>query len=252
MSRVGAAVHAAVSEYSCPLFACDSVGQPDLHATGVLLEVAGTRFLVTAAHAIRRIRDLGSVVHIGRRHIRPISDEPIMSSTDANDLLDVAVLPLSQEIFNLEPMNVLSMAQTTIGRSFSPPHFRCIHGFPCTKNQQAARANSTERIFTIYSVTYAAARAPTIDLKKHKKIAAIHIGFKYDKKAVAQSGDIQTLPSPIGMSGGGVWVVADLAEPKTVYLDAIGIEFHSNERLIFATRIDKVVDFIRHRALRCA
>lgn len=49
---------------------------------------------------------------------------------------------------------------------------------------------------------------------------------------------------PNGLSGGGLWVIPNIAAPQ-LYLGGIFIEHYKHKEVSFSTRIDKVVEAIR-------
>ena len=65
-------------------------------------------------------------------------------------------------------------------------------------------------------------------------------------------GPPQQPPHPRGISGGGLWVIpvgANGMPLETAHLAGIAIEYHSHDSLVFATRVEHVMDFIRTRVL---
>ena len=241
-----AEVHPEVSRFTYPLFAIDERDRPDLYASCVLLECDGIAYIVTAAHAISEITKTGSTVHIGARHIKPLASEFVLSSPCGRDALDIAAMVAPLELLETEEMDVLPQARTTLNRQFDNYHFRCIHGYPCNKNKQKQRLDAVNKSFTRYGFTYAgASRSVQVDYSKFKKDPRSHVVLEYQSKGRDESQQIVAPPHPKGISGGGSWLVPDSSAAIAPYLDGIAIEYHKSRSLVFATRVEHVMTFIR-------
>lgn len=81
------------------------------------------------------------------------------------------------------------------------------------------------------------------------KAPDIHIALKYQKKSRNENGSIVQPPHPRGISGGGLWQVPNVLHLDDVRLDGIAFEYRSTGRLVFATRIDHVLAFVRQYVL---
>jgi len=241
-----AMVHQEVSRFTFPLFAIDVRDRPDLYASCVILECDGIAYVVTAAHAISEITKTGSAVHIGARHITPLASEFVLSSPCGRDVLDIAAMVAPSELLVTEEMDVLPQARTTLNREFDNYHFRCIHGYPCNKNKQNQRLDAVNKSFTRYGFTYAgASRSVQVDYSKFNKDPQWHIALEYQRKGRNETQQIGTPPHPKGISGGGSWLVLDSSATTALYLDGIAIEYHESQSLVFATRVEHVMTFIR-------
>lgn len=242
-----AEIHPEVSRFTYPLFAVDERGRPDLHASCVLLECDEVPLIVTAAHAIWGICEVGSAVHIGARRITALAPEFILSSSDGSDPLDIAIMIAPRDLLETEQMEVLPQMRTTVNRTFPNYHFRCVHGYPCNKNKQEQRLDVVNKSFTRYGFTYAgASRTVRVNYAKFRKDPNWHVALQYQRKGRNETGEILTPPHPKGISGGGSWLVPDSAKATAVYLEGIAIEYHKRQALVFATRIEHVIAFIRH------
>jgi hypothetical protein len=241
-----AEIHPEVSRFTYPLFAIDDRDRPDLYASCVLLEHGGLPFIVTAAHAISEIGKTGSSVHIGARHITALAPEFVLSSPDGQDSLDIAAMIAPRELLEREEMEVLPQGRTTVSREFGNYHLRCVHGYPCNKNKQEQRLDIVNKRFTRYGFTYAgASKDIRVDYSKFKKDPQWHIALEYQRRGRDETRQIVTPPHPKGISGGGSWLVPDSTKATTVYLEGIAIEYHKSRSLVFSTRIEHVITFIR-------
>lgn len=245
-----AEIHPEVSRYTYPLFAVDDHARPDLYASCVLLECDDIPFIVTAAHAISEIGKTGSSVHIGAHHITALAPKFRLSSPDGRDPLDIAAMIAPRELLESEEMEVLPQGQTTVNREFRNYHLRCVHGYPCNKNKQEQRLDIVNKSFTRYGFTYAgASKNIQVDYSRFKKDPQWHVALEYQRRGRDETRQIVTPPHPKGISGGGSWLVPDSTKATTVYLEGIAIEYHKSRALVFSTRIEHVITFIRQHVL---
>jgi hypothetical protein len=241
-----AETHPEVSQFSYPLLAVDEHNKPDLYASCVLLECDSKPYIATAAHAIMEIGKTGSAVHIGARHISALAPEFVLSSSSGNDALDIAVMRAPLDLLAREGMAALPENRTTANRSFPNYHLRCVHGYPCTKNKQRDRLDLQNKRFTRYGFTYAgASRNIRVNYSSLQKNPQWHIALEYQRKGRDHTGRVVWPPHPKGISGGGLWLIPDLSKPSAAYLEGIAIEYHKSRALVFATRIEQVLAFIR-------
>jgi hypothetical protein len=241
-----AETHPEISQYSYPLLSVDNRDGPDLYASCVLLECDSRPYIVTAAHAIAEICDTGSSVHVGARHIVALPPEFVLSSPRGNDPLDIGAMPAPAYLLDREAMKALPERRTTAGHSFPAYHLRCVHGYPCNKNKRRDRLDLQNKHFTRYGFSYAgASRSIRVNYSAFRKDSQLHVALQYQRKGRDHTGRIVMPPHPRGISGGGLWLVPDIASPAATYLEGIAIEYHKSRALVFATRIEHVLAFIR-------
>jgi len=152
-----AAIHPEVSKFTFPLFAADERGRPELYASSVLVTVDGSAVLLTAAHAVNEIICSGSDVYLGAKTIAPIKTKFVRTSEDGRDEFDLAATIIPDEFLRSEVMLAMPQSRFCHQPYSSPPHIRCIHGYPVTKNKTSKRANTHTNVFTKYGLTYAGA-----------------------------------------------------------------------------------------------
>jgi hypothetical protein len=247
-------LHPELSRYTYPLFATDRRDRPDLYASSVVLECDSTPILVTAAHAVFEITRQGSPVYVGGRHILPLPDDFVRSSEDGQDPLDIAAMLCPRSLLESGELEVLPYARMTHAGNFSNTPVRCIHGYPASKNRQAQRINVAGATFSRYAFMYAGTAAATVArYAASKKDPVTHTDLVYEKQGYGgMGGPPQQPPHPRGISGGGLWVIpvgANGMPLETAHLAGIAIEYHSHDSLVFATRVEHVMDFIRTRVL---
>ena len=248
-----AAIDPEVAQFTYPLFAVDARDRPDLYASSVLIDFDGMPVLLTAAHAVHEITKSGSAVHIGAKHIAPLLPQFVLSSAAGRDPLDIAAMLFPAGLMQSESMKALPLARTMLSRSFPDVHIRCVHGYPCAKNRTHSRADEIHKIFTRFGFTYAgSSRELQVDYPKYGKEAVLHAVLQYQRRGKNEKGVNSTPPKPKGMSGGGLWLIPDSCNPKALYLEGIANEYRSEKSLVFATRIEHAIAFVRQNVLRKA
>ena len=240
-----------VAQYTYPLFGVNTRDRPELFASSILIECDGTPVLITAEHAIINIVKSGSAVHIGAKHITKMAPKFAFSSQSNCKPLDIAAMVFPIELMQSEAMKALPLDLTTFGRSFPSVHMRCIHGYPLTKNRTYDSVNEVNNIFNRFGFTYAGASLTAQrDYPRYNKVETKHVVLQYQRKCKNETGEKARAPKPIGMSGGGLWIIPNLFNPRTLYLEGISIEWKKEKSLVFATRIEPTITFIRKNVLQ--
>jgi hypothetical protein len=199
-----------VARFSYALFGIDTQDRPDLYASCVLLKCDEIPVLVTAAHAISEIEKNGRGVYVGgAKHLRQVPGQFKRSSEDGNDRLDIAAIVLPPELMRQEEMEALPLSRTTLNGFIPSTHFRCVHGYPCSKNKQQKQIDPMKKIFTKYHFTYAGVSPEPGNYRGLRKDAAFHVALRY-RRGKNEKGNRGTPPNPIGMSGGGLWMIPNL------------------------------------------
>ena len=239
-------MHPGLRQFTYPLFAVDEHDRPELFASSVLIEVDGRTVLITAAHAISEILGVESRVHVGLDGGIETLPPFILSSHGGADPYDLAAVEITGEMAH-RFRKPLPLAQTSV---VGDPHMRVIHGFPVTKNTLRKSVDEIAKKFSAHAFTYAGASKGLEDrYAQFGKDPAIHIALQYEKKGRNDGGDIVHPPHPRGISGGGLWQVPDVYRPNEVRLEGIAFEYHKTGPLVFATRIEYVVTFVRQYVL---
>ena len=190
----------------------------------------------------------GSAVHVGARNIIELPSSFVSSSQKGTDPLDVAAMVVPDDFVAQELRSPLPLDRTTAEASSHEAQMRCIYGFPASKNKTAKRADSSRRVFTAYGFAYAgASRHIQSDYPQYKKTTEHHVALHYQKDGRNEKGEHVTPPHPRGISGGGLWSTSDAFNQSPAILEGIAIEFHKDQSLVFSTRIEHVLSFIRER-----
>ena len=135
---------------------------------------------------------------------------------------------------------------TAILTAFEDLDYLCLSGYPITKNKQVKAINDKEEHFEGYTLSYAVRPKQLVDFSKFNKDENLHIAFSYQQKGTdAENQKRKNAPKPTGMSGGGLWIVPDSFNSSDVYIAGIIIEYYKNDSVGFATKTDRIIEYIR-------
>lgn len=234
-----------VSKYTYPIFANALNGHPDLIASCIIIEVSTTKYLVTASHVISELNKINSALYIAvEGEFIEIAGRVWRTIGNEGENVDIAFIQLPLNFFENRSVFVVNENRLVVGRNFNSPHISFIHGYPCSKNKQAGALKGGHK-FNSYAFAYAGKiRRDFTEWLKYKKSESIHICMNY-KKSEDLHGEIIMPPSPIGISGGGLWLVPDSSNTENIYLAGIAIEYHKKQGIVFATKIEAVVGLIK-------
>jgi hypothetical protein len=250
--RVVSEVDAEISQYSCALFGLDARDRPDLYASCVILECDGVPVLITASHAIDAIEnETRKGVYVGAKDLTLVPGPFKRSSESEDGSIDIAAIAVSAEFLQDQKMSAWPLRRTALGRVLLISDFGCIHGHPSTKNKQRRQIDDETKTFKRRHITHADVLAKPADYQRCRKDPEVHMGLRY-RKGKNEEGNRAVPPDPIGISGGGMWVIPDFnAARARSLLAGIVIEYCENDGLVvFATRIDHVAHFIRRCVLQ--
>lgn len=234
-----------VSKYTYPIFANALNGRPDLIASCVIIELSNIKYLVTAAHVICELNKINSplCIAVESEFIEIAYTGWKTVGKDGGDV-DIAFVQLPSSFFENRNVFAVNENKLVVGRIFNSPHLSFIHGYPCSKNKQASALKGGYK-FNSYAFAYAGkVRKDFIEWLRYGKSESIHICMNY-KKSEDLYGEINIPPSPIGISGGGFWLVPDSGNTENIYLAGIAIEYHIKPGVVFATKIEVVVELIK-------
>jgi hypothetical protein len=233
-----------IQSYTYPLFRYDDNGRPTLFATCIFLEVDEAVYLVTARHALSGVTT--GLLTRGRRNLFDIRGTGGMAQGVNGEEFDIAVLRIDSELVREHALRAIppTMLATTV--EVHNPHSRAFCGFPVSKNKPADSLDRHTKLVTTRCYPYFGLAEFDGDYRAFGKSAEVHTGLRYEPGPDDTGRLLTTLPSPRGSSGGGAWLVPDFSKPHQVFLEGIVIECHEN-RYVFSTRIEHVVEFIRAR-----
>lgn len=239
-------VELTLNSYTYPVFVNAQNERPDLIASSVIVQIKNKIYIITASHVIDAVTKINSQFYIATDgYFLAIEGEFTRSIEKDRDDFDIAFIELDADFVSKNKLNVLDENKLMTNKSFDSVHLHLIHGYPCSKNKQAKSLKGTTN-FKSYAFTYGGKVDKSFnkwqDFNKNKDF---HTCMNY---GIAKSinGDINTPPSPRGISGGGLWLVPNSFKPNEIYLDAIFIEYYKKDKISFSTKIEKVVEFIEN------
>ncbi len=235
----------AVDKYTYPIFT-DKKDKPDLIASCVVLEIDNKYYLVTASHVVKTINT--SFVIGVKGKLLPVSGEFVSSNSlkDKSSVgnFDIAYIELDSEFISQNEVISLKQNKLVMFDRKSSPHIAFIHGFPVSKNKQSKALWNT---YKFKLKAYAHAGIIDFNFKdwgKYNKRKDNHTCMTYQTTSAGN-----TPTHPRGISGGGLWIVPNVLEPDNYFLDSILIEYYEKNKIVFATKVSKVIIFIRKTLL---
>jgi hypothetical protein len=168
-------------------------GEPVLYGSGVLLQVAEARFIVTAAHVCDLFlnRGLPALIGAGAHKLVPLDETGVRYSKKA----DIALVPLSEQVWS-----ALSTEKKFTRLSEIAAHdptdesggIYCAFGYPTARSTTDHEARLHTMIAQhAFGLPYPKTKQPIEDFDPR-----LHIAIEFDRTSHA---------APGGMSGGGIW-----------------------------------------------
>jgi len=233
-----------------PLYSFDDRDRPYLVASSVPFEAGGTSFLITAAHGcFRDGRPLPLFVYGDKQPhaltgVRGVWEYHPGQQPD----LDVAVIALNPDSAeDLRERHWFSTPDHVAVAAWKTPSIHyLIAGYPGSRNRRRPlKYGLPGRATTL--ITGEVRSVGTV--RGADKTDEHHFALSFPHKIVPKPGGGEfRVPPPYGMSGGGVWrveidTVARLANRPL--LVGVGVEYHSEQRAIVATRVQAVAPLAR-------
>ena len=223
----------------------------ELHGSGVLLRIGGSRFLASAAHVLDRIlREDGWIGLPGGYFQIPLDGKLITPPHEGRkkDHVDVGFISLGESLastmsdtYAFLPVHCLEVLDD--GKKGTP---YIINGCPSKKVEKTDKTFRPQlyefRTTGLSHNTYAA-----LGLIPERQIA-----MEFDRKRMKNGlGQLVQSPKPNGVSGGPVWKMVSTTDASgnpafTKSLAGIVIEHDEGKRLLIATRIVAVLAGIAH------
>jgi hypothetical protein len=247
-NKIIGATQNAVDKYTYPVFT-NKKNKPDLIASCVIIKVDNKYYLVTASHVVKNIVNGNTSFVIGSEgKLLPISGE-FVSSNSLKDKsrvgnFDIAYIELDLDFISKNKITPLEQNKLVMCDRKNSPHIAFIHGFPISKNKQSKALWNTQK-FKLKAYAYAGIIDINFkDWDKYNKRKDNHTCMTYQTTA---TGNAPTHPR--GISGGGLWVIPNASEPNNYFLDSILIEYYEKNKIVFATKVSKVILFINKTLL---
>jgi hypothetical protein len=240
-----------IVQLTLPLFAGRRDRAPQLVASGIVLEVGTSRFLITATHVLRdwpgvsiSIGDLFFEIRGDRVTIHSEGCEP--GSDD--DKLDISLLRLEAGLAErIEADQVLMIADLDLSASAVGQDCFLMSGYPERRNRDGLDGESfTVRAYSLlmYDGDEALYQALGLD-------AQAHLALPFDPNDTWDMERQVAAPNFQGISGGGLWrIQSDDASPlRETRLAAIAVEQHrkGRHRHVLATRVRLILTAVHER-----
>ena len=248
IDKIIGATQKTVDKYTHPVFT-EKNKKPELIASSVTIQLESKYYLITASHVVNDIvRRNGSFIIGVNGKLIPISGEFVCSKNLEKNIsiddFDISYIELDSNFVVENKIKILEQKRLLVCKYQFSPSIAFIHGFPSSRNKQSKALRKTKS-FRVKAYAYAG----IIDISfnqwdKFNKRIENHTCMSYRKTS---SNNIPTHPR--GISGGGLWIVPNISQPNEFFLDSILIEYYKNDKIVFATKIIQVVNFIKGTSL---
>jgi len=192
----------------CALFGVSDRDEATLIGTAVPIEVAGNRFLLTAAHVLDNNSLSALYVQIEGELSALLATEACKtplppSGSREDDKVDVACIRLDEPFRNsLARVMFVDPKLIDVNHIARTDHRYTFMGYPSSKNRFMLK----KRPLRLTAWSYTSRSALTQDYGQLGISTATHICVPFDKERVLdESNQVITAPDMYGMSGGPVW-----------------------------------------------
>jgi len=236
-----------------PLYVADKHGRPTLIGSGVLMQINQKRFLLTAGHVLDWNKDTtfyapdddNTLIELtspsGTKIVPPQHDR-------IHDHLDVAFIELETKYFT--GLSSYKFLEIVNANGNDAPNTRKLYGFIGYPSSKAKARTDISKVRPIPFLYY----SRSIDHREYEQLGfspRSHVIIRFDPEKVRSSdGNVHRFPSPYGMSGGGVWLLADLSGPLKAEsfeptLVGIATEYHKDEGILVSTKLSVLFEMLR-------
>ncbi|MBL8258846.1 MAG: hypothetical protein JNM60_03415 [Candidatus Competibacteraceae bacterium] len=238
-------------------------GKPDHIGSCVLLEYHGEKIIVTAAHIIDN-NNFTSLYITGESKLVQIVGSCLITAAQNNDRdkdkFDFSVLPISDELAsNLG--DVFFIPESNWGLHELPAKDRCCLalGFPNSRNKKIDAARNTVKLEPfVYTSTLKS--DPKIFEEIKFSMAEHYLLDFCSRHSKDFNNKITNSICPKGVSGGGLFLIEDMANPESYRPEAecsgkflgILIEQRKNKKVLVFTKISTIEKALTLRSSRPA
>lgn len=223
-----------------PLCIADKEHRPEHVGTCTFIQVAGKRYIVTAAHILRDYSQSSLHVAIVGRELIPTDGRWRTTPGDKADEYDFAFLEVGVDIAEgFVDAPDLPFA----GSTHDVPNARYLAiGFPCSKNKPRKFVNLSESKVQASLHGYSAPLSRRFKFGRLGITSETHCALNFKKK-VKVDGVNKTAPDPYGMSGGILLRVTDPIKCSSEVWSGLLIKWHK-KKVIVALKSSFIVDAI--------
>lgn len=193
-------------------------GKPDQIGSCVLLEYKGEKLLVTAAHVIDQ-NEFTSLYINGETNLVQVFGICIITAAPGNDRykdkLDFAVLPISDDIAsNLGKVSFLPEDEWGLHDLLEKDRCCLALGFPNSRNKKVDDSKHAVKLAPfVYTATLKS--DPKVFEETNFSIADHYLLNFCSKHSKDSSNKITNSICPKGVSGGGLFLIEDMANPES-------------------------------------
>jgi hypothetical protein len=245
-----------VNESTKPIYGANCKGNPEHIGSCIFINIAGIKILLTAAHVIDWKRE--TILYVGgEQELVPIVGNfysTCKKDGDRNkDKYDFAWLVLNDlQIISLKGISFIDEKSIGNIRDYKKGLYLAF-GYPNSKNKKAnlIRMSVKQIPFTYSSILIR-------DAQIYKKLGLnprLHILLDFNKFSQSENGQKQISVKPVGISGGGLFFIADMGDLKS-YSDSanpkgdlVGLitEHNKDCNVIISTNMDLILKSIRKK-----
>ena len=239
------------SKHVCPIVGAEENGRPLLVGSGVLAKFGNRHFVLTAAHVLDE-NQFSTMYFAGDDHLIELTGTKCFCSCSPtgvrkDDKYDVGFIELDDRyVAQSSRYSFVSSMSIDSNDIPHPRKFYSYIGFPHSK----AAVIPTTREFKpkMYSYTSNPSEDAVYASLGFSKQTHLLVHFSR-KKVIAHTEELFTFPEPWGMSGGGVWRLANLSKLNSQSfvpaLVGIAIEYHEKYEALAAVKIAFVLEALR-------
>lgn len=240
-----------IGKATAPIFGFDELrNRKQLFASAILLKIHETHFALTAAHVLDERSKLDLYVGSGDKGV-PLrgsfgSTNFPTSGSRKQDKIDLGIVRLSKEVVRDMRENEF-LALDNIDLSVTTTGHYVFAGYPSSTHKKAIKAEEA----TVALSSFIVDSAPLTDYQIAGLDSNISLALRFDKQNMwGQQGQGSGIPSPTGVSGGGVWRLDDVfaTTPLKPLLVAICIKWWEKGKplkCVLATRMHVALSAIR-------
>lgn len=250
LSYLGEQTLPRIVSLTMPIVAPDDRRQPQLVASGVVLEIGPARILISATHVAEQW--VGLSINIADEMVLIRGRKLVIHTNDAgpgseDDKLDTLLVRLDDDLGNrVKAANVslisdVDLSTPEIGRD---PYL--LVGYPCSRNRDGLDGDE----FTAQAYSLLTHEGDTGLYSALSADSASQLVLPFDKKDVWAMDKQVSAPDLNGISGGGVWriPIRDSTAVRESRLSAIAVEWHRKGRHkhILCTRVRTILSALYH------
>ena len=239
-----------LTNYHCPIYAPDKRRNPIAIGSGVLIDIYGHKFLVSAGHVFDYTETHRVGIKSKNKLVNITGDiiDPKFYKNRAEDKIDLALLELNDDMkAALSDLNYLTIDDIDYSHVSDKEHVNYTFvGFPATKNKLRYNSNRVKSGILAYS-------ANKVDDGIYEKLGILpstHIAVKFRKNKLAFTSGVGNAPDLYAMSGGGIWLNDNFHLHPSVYMPkiklvGIALSWHKRYGCIMGVSTGAIIEILK-------